>query len=98
MTNNKWIDVDKWKAYKAFKDMRRAFAWKLFFGDTEEIKEDKESFYFVNLSNGKENTLGHKSRTTGKIYLSKDDYDIDLTRPIENTDFEYVRDSTPFDL
>lgn len=62
-------------------------------------REEKDSYYYVNLSNSDDtiHTSGMKSRKTGKIYLCKG-YEVDLTQPLEESDFHFVRDSTSFDL
>ena len=92
---NSWVSYEEWKYLKEF--YRQVdFILNPF---VHKIKADVESYYYVNLKNSDDSihTLGMKSRKTGKIYLTKE-YEVDLSKPIEDTDFHFVRNSTSFDL
>jgi hypothetical protein len=96
--NGYWLHKEDWDAMNKFMDeRRREFARLLLFGDKPIRKEPEESFYFVKLTNGTSNTLGMKSRDDGRIYLL-DGYEVNKTKPIEGTEWSYVRDATGFDL
>lgn len=73
----------------------------IFYGVAPAEQPEEESFYFVLLKNTDKSlpgTMGKKSRLTGKIFLIDQDYEPDLTKPIEETSFEYFRDATSMDL
>lgn len=108
--DNWWIHKDEWEFMKAWRKEQEIKLGEFLRCSDEERKiltdkwnkerEEKETFYFVNLKHNttSESTTGMKSRKTGKIYLCKEGYEIDLTQPIENTEFHYVRDSRPMDI
>jgi len=79
--------------------LNRDFYRQLLYGSNKPEKEE-DSFYFVNLSNKDDSihTFGKKSRKTMQIYLIDDNYEVDKSKPLESTEFHYVRDSTTFDL
>lgn len=105
---NWWIHKDEWEFMKAWRKEQEIRLGEYMRATPEERERlnnewnkehNKETFYYVNLANSDDtiHTLGQKSRLTGQIYLTKD-YEVDLTQPIENTDYHYVRDSTSFDI
>ena len=105
--HKRWINKEDWDFMVQFRNDKHA-AWmkkhrravsKVLNNVVDNIEASKD-VYFVNLSNSDDtkHTLGLKSRITGQIWLLKDNYDVDLSKPIEETDFHFVRNSTLMDI
>ena len=96
-----WFNADDMRAMRSFQERQeKAFGEWLFGGKLRESISE-ESFYFVILRNSKgEQATGKKSRTTGRIFLlsDTDPYEIDIRRPIEDTDYEFERDARGMDI
>lgn len=101
-TSKHWFHFSLEQYYELYLyniETKKKFAKMMLYGETITVRQE-ETFYFVNLANSDDtiHTLGKKSRLSGKIYLCGEDYEVDLTKPIEETDFHFVRNSTSFDL
>lgn len=81
-----------------FKERDRDISRRVLFPELYKDEVKGESFYFVHLSNGKGSATGMKSRLTGRIFLCDDNYEPDITKPIESTEYKYVRDCTSMDM